>query len=83
MFRSEVSGRRAGFIIGDQIDPALPPKIDMLGSMTGDMAEPQSREDRLKNPGPWRRKFNEFKTIQADGIVSLIAHGISTQISFI
>ncbi len=74
MFAREIPSGGARFIIGDQIDPALTPQVDMLAAMGCDMGEAHRLKHRLKLAFFRRAKFHKFKAIEASRIFKQISH---------
>src|SRR3546814_9800182 len=57
VFGGEIGRRRFGFVIGDQVDPALTPQLDVLRAVARDQRETHRFEHRLENALFGRRKF--------------------------
>jgi hypothetical protein len=74
VFGREIGGGRSGFVIGDEIDLALPPQIDILGAMTGDMHKAHRRENGFQQAALGRAKLDELEAIEANGVLEKIGH---------
>ena len=69
MLGGEVGGRAARFVIGDQVDPALAPQLDVLRPVPGDLDKAHGGEDRFEQPALGRGEFDELEPVEAQRIV--------------
>ena len=65
MFGGEIPGRAVLFVIGDQVDAALPPQLHILGTVTGDLGKAHGGKHRFQYALGGRAKFDEFKAVEA------------------
>ena len=75
MFGREIGGGRLRLVIGDQIDPALPPQINVFRPVPRDMGKSHCGKYRLKQPPFGRGKFDELEPVEAEGVFEQVGHG--------
>jgi len=79
MLAGKIPGGRLGFIVDDQVDPALPPQMHVLGTVPGDAGKAHDLEHRFQHALFRRAEFDKFKAVQAHGIFKQISHKISSR----
>ena len=79
MLAGKIPGRRLGLVVDDQVDAALPPEMDILAAMLGNLGKAHDREHRFEHAAFGRAKFDKFKAVQAHGIFKQISHKISSR----
>jgi hypothetical protein len=70
----EIGRGRFGFVIGDQVDPALAPQLDVLRAVARDEREAHRFEHGFENALLRRRKFDELEAVEAQRIFEEVGH---------
>ena len=66
--------RAAGFVIEDEVDPALAPQMHILGAVRGDVGKAHRFENRFHHALFRGAEFDEFEAVEADGVFEEIGH---------
>mmetsp|Transcript_25774 Transcript_25774/g.65581 ORF Transcript_25774/g.65581 Transcript_25774/m.65581 type:complete len:288 (+) Transcript_25774:1802-2665(+) len=75
MLTGEIPCRGFGLVIGDEVDTALAPQLDILGPVAGNLCEADQLEHRFQMAFFRRGKFDELETVEAGGIFKKVCHG--------
>jgi len=62
-------------VIGDEVDAALAPQLDILGPVAGNLRKTDQVEHRFQLAFFRRGKFDELETVEAGGIFKQVCHG--------
>ena len=74
MFGREIGGVAARLVVGDQVDAALPPQLDVLRPVPRDAGETHALEYRLQHAPFGRAELDELEPVEAQRIVEQIGH---------
>jgi hypothetical protein len=74
MLAAEEPRGAAGLVVGDEVDRALPPQLDLLGAVAGDQGEAHGGEDRLEHALFRGGELDELEAVEADGVVEQVGH---------
>ncbi len=75
MLTGEIPCSGFGLVIGDEVDTALAPQLDILGPVAGNLCEADQLEHRFQMAFFRRGKFDELETVEAGGIFKKVCHG--------
>ena len=79
MLAGKIPRGRARFVIGDEVDAALPPQVHVLGTMLRDAGEAHRFEHRFEDALFRRAELDEFEAVEAGGVfeqvLALSVHG--------
>ena len=74
MLAREIPGLALRLVVDDEVDAALSPQADVLGTVPGDFGETEQLECLLEDRGVGCGKLDEFETVEAHGIVEEVCH---------
>src|SRR5690606_40524313 len=75
MLRGEIGGRAPRLVVGDEVDPTLPPQLHVLAAMACNEAEAHPFEGRLEDVFFGRAEFEKFEPVETQWIIGLSGHG--------
>jgi hypothetical protein len=64
-------------VVGDKVDVALTPQVDVLGLVPGHEREAHHLEHGFEHTALERGKLHELETVEAHGVVEKIGHCLS------
>ena len=81
MLAREEPGRRMRLVIGDEVDLALAPELDIFRAVAGNAAEAHSFKGRFQHTFVGSGEFDEFETVETDRIFEQVGHQIRPPLS--
>jgi hypothetical protein len=81
MLSGKIGSRGVRLVIRKEIDAALPPEIDILGPVTGDMRKPHPLESGFEQTFFGSAELNKFEAVKAKRI--LVRHHLVSRVKYI